>query len=111
MFRPGKHSEYAHLREVPKSNWQLCPLKKGTLELAAAQQGNILSRTTLSLFYATDFADQLENTIIPALKAGAMVLAVAGFSLGSRVRLLYTVHNQPGWPTRACRKIDREQTP
>lgn len=44
-------------------------------ELEKAKQGNILSRSTLSLFYATDFADQLENTMIPALKAGAMVLA------------------------------------
>ncbi len=53
-------------------------LKLSTLvseELEQAKQGNILSRITLSLFYATDFADQLENTIIPALKAGAMVLA------------------------------------
>jgi len=37
--------------------------------------GNILSRTTLSLFYATDFADQVENIMLPALKAGFMVLA------------------------------------
>src|SRR3954465_4783503 len=44
-------------------------------ELEQAQEGNILSRTTLSLFYATDFADQLENIIIPALRAGFMVLA------------------------------------
>jgi dTMP kinase len=44
-------------------------------ELEQAKKGNVLSRITLSLFYATDFADQLENTIIPALKAGAMVLA------------------------------------
>lgn len=44
-------------------------------ELERAKQGNILSRITLSLFYATDFADQLENTILPALKAGAIVLA------------------------------------
>ncbi len=44
-------------------------------ELAKAQQGNILSRTTLALFYATDFADQLENTILPALRAGFIVLA------------------------------------
>ena len=47
-------------------------LKRSSLvseELEAAQQGNILSRTTLSLFYATDFADQLENTILPALRA------------------------------------------
>jgi dTMP kinase len=44
-------------------------------ELEQAQKGNILSRTTFSLFYATDFADQLENAIIPALKAGFIVLA------------------------------------
>jgi dTMP kinase len=53
-------------------------LKRSTLvseELDHAQQGNILSRTTLSLFYATDFADQLENIILPGLKAGMMVLA------------------------------------
>jgi len=53
-------------------------LKRSTLvseELQQAQQGNILSRTTLSLFYATDFADQLENSILPALKAGFIVLA------------------------------------
>jgi len=29
----AKHPEFAHLREVPMSNWQLCPLKKGTFEL------------------------------------------------------------------------------
>ena len=53
-------------------------LKRSTLvseELDQAQEGNILSRITLSLFYATDFADQLENIILPALKAGFMVLA------------------------------------
>src|SRR6266550_1172373 len=53
-------------------------LKRSTLvseELEQAQQGNILSRTTLSLFYATDFADQLENIILPALTAGFIVLA------------------------------------
>src|SRR6266516_1249583 len=53
-------------------------LKRSTLvseELEQAQEGNILSRTTLSLFYATDFADQLENIILPALTAGFVVLA------------------------------------
>lgn len=53
-------------------------LKRSTLvseELEKAQEGNILSRSTLSLFYATDFADQLENVILPALKAGFIVLA------------------------------------
>lgn len=32
-------------------------------------------KRTLSLFYAADFADQLENKIIPALRSGYMVLA------------------------------------
>ena len=53
-------------------------LKRSTLvseELDQAKKGNILSRSTLSLFYATDFADQLENSILPALKAGFIVLA------------------------------------
>jgi dTMP kinase len=53
-------------------------LKRSSLvseELEKAQAGNILSRTTLSLFYATDFADQLENIILPALRAGCMVLS------------------------------------
>jgi len=53
-------------------------LKRSTLvseELNQAKRGNILSRTTLSLFYATDFADQIENSILPALKAGFIVLA------------------------------------
>ena len=53
-------------------------LKRSTLvseELEHAKQGNILSHRTLSLFYATDFADQFENIILPALRAGCMVLA------------------------------------
>jgi dTMP kinase len=53
-------------------------LKLSTLvseELERAKQGNILSHATMSLFYATDFADQLENSIVPALRAGFMVLA------------------------------------
>jgi dTMP kinase len=44
-------------------------------ELEKAMQGNILGTRTLSLFYATDFADQLENRIIPALRSGFIVLA------------------------------------
>ena len=53
-------------------------LKRSNLaseELESAKNGNILNRTTISLFYATDFADQLENIIIPSLRAGFIVLA------------------------------------
>jgi dTMP kinase len=44
-------------------------------ELSAAKEGHILGRTTMSLFYATDFADQLEHIIVPSLRAGNIVLA------------------------------------
>jgi dTMP kinase len=44
-------------------------------ELENAKQGNVLTHTTLSLFYATDFFDQLVHEMIPALRAGLIVLA------------------------------------
>jgi dTMP kinase len=53
-------------------------LKRSNLvgrELEEAKEGNILSPLTFSLFYATDFADQLENIILPALRADFIVLA------------------------------------
>ena len=53
-------------------------LRRSTLvseELNEAKMGNVLGEITRSLFYATDFADQLENRIVPALKAGFVVLA------------------------------------
>jgi dTMP kinase len=52
-------------------------LKRSNLvsdELDQAKNRNRLSRITMSLFYATDFADRLENEIIPALRAGFVVL-------------------------------------
>jgi dTMP kinase len=39
-----------------------------------AKEGNTLGRVTMTLFYTTDFADRLENEIIPALRAGFVVL-------------------------------------
>jgi len=73
-------------------------LKRSNLvsaELEQAMQGNVLSQGTLSLFYATDFMDQLENNIIPALRAGFIVLAD---------RYIYTLiardilrGSDPGW--------------
>jgi dTMP kinase len=39
-----------------------------------AKSGNTLGPVTMTLFYATDFADRLENEIIPALRAGFIVL-------------------------------------
>ena len=43
--------------------------------LDAAKLGHTLGSLTMILFYATDFADRLENQIIPALKAGFYVLS------------------------------------
>lgn len=39
-----------------------------------AKEGNYLGRVTQSLFYATDFVDRLEKEIVPALRAGFIVL-------------------------------------
>ena len=39
-----------------------------------AKEGNTLGPITMTLFYTTDFADRLENEIIPSLRAGFVVL-------------------------------------
>jgi dTMP kinase len=53
-------------------------LRRSTLvaeELEDAKEGNVLTHTTLSLFYATDFFDQQVHDLVPALRAGLIVLA------------------------------------
>lgn len=53
-------------------------LKRSTLiskQLISAQESKAIGPITLNLFYATDFVDQLENVIIPALRAGFVVLS------------------------------------
>src|SRR5215472_17859755 len=47
-------------------------ISQGILE---AKRNFVLGKRTLSLLYAADFADQLENKIVPALKSGYIVLA------------------------------------
>lgn len=39
-----------------------------------ARRGHTLGRLTMQLYYATDFADRLENQMLPALRAGFIVL-------------------------------------
>ena len=76
--RSTQIAELVHWLETSGRPTVQVGLKRSTLvseELEKAHNGNVLSRTTLSLFYATDFADQLENIILPALKAGFIVLA------------------------------------
>ncbi len=42
--------------------------------IADAKEGNTLGPVTMTMFYVTDFADRLENEIIPALRAGFVVI-------------------------------------
>src|SRR5947208_14087769 len=43
--------------------------------IEVAKSSNTLNKLTFVLLYATDFADRLEKEIIPALKAGFIVLS------------------------------------
>ena len=53
-------------------------LRRSTLvseKIDEAKRGHTLGATTMALLYAADFADQLENKILPSLAAGSTVLA------------------------------------
>ena len=54
------------------SEWKTSRLIANVID--DAKEKNLLNATTFSLLYAADFADRLENTIIPALNAGFVVL-------------------------------------
>jgi dTMP kinase len=43
--------------------------------IARAKEGHTLDPITLNLFYATDFWDRFERTMLPALRAGMVVIA------------------------------------
>jgi dTMP kinase len=76
----GRSTQVALLREWLESGGYAVAstgLKRSALAgkgLDKAQQGHTLGITTSNLFYATDFADRLEKTIVPALRAGFVVL-------------------------------------
>jgi dTMP kinase len=57
---------------VVETGWTRSPLMQPTIEIA--KSSNTLNKLTFVLLYATDFADRLEKEIIPALKAGFVVL-------------------------------------
>lgn len=77
----GKSTQLAILRDWLKSlkqdviftEWNSSDLISQTTKLA--KKKNLLSPRTFSLLHAVDFADRLEQVIIPALKAGFIVLA------------------------------------
>ncbi len=58
---------------VIETGWNRSPLVKDTINLA--KEGHTMNVLTLNLLYATDFADRLEHEIIPALRAGFIVLS------------------------------------
>jgi len=58
---------------VIETGWTRSRLMQPTIELA--KSSNTLNKLTFVLLYATDFADRLEKEIIPALKAGFIVLS------------------------------------
>ncbi len=77
----GKSTQLVILRDWLKSlkqdviftEWNSSDLISQTTK--AAKKKNLLSPRTFSLLHAVDFADRLEQIIIPALKAGFIVLA------------------------------------
>ena len=77
----GKSTQLAILRDWLKSKkldvifteWNSSDLISQTTK--KAKKKNLLSPRTFSLLHAVDFADRLEQIIIPALKSGFIVLA------------------------------------
>lgn len=77
----GKSTQLSLLRNWLESRgqsvifteWNSSKLISKTIK--QAKRSNSLIPVTFSILHATDFADRLENIIIPALKAGLIVLA------------------------------------
>jgi dTMP kinase len=77
----GRSTQIRLLREwleiqgygVIETGWTRSALMQPTIDLAKAS--NTLNKLTFVLLYATDFADRLEKEVVPALKAGFIVLA------------------------------------
>jgi dTMP kinase len=77
----GRSTQIVLLREwlevqgygVVETGWTRSELIGPTIDLA--KSSNTLNKLTFVLLYATDFADRLEKEIIPALKAGFIVLS------------------------------------
>lgn len=77
---------------VAFSEWNSSPLVKATTKLGKKKK--MLTASSFSLIHAADLADRLERQILPALKAGAIVLAD---------RYIYTAFGRD-----VARGVDRE---
>src|SRR4030081_3075134 len=77
----GRSTQIQLLREwleikgygVVETGWTRSEVMQPTIELA--KSSHTLKQLTFVLLYATDFADRLEKEIIPALKAGFVILS------------------------------------
>jgi dTMP kinase len=77
----GRSTQIDNLRQwlevkghgVVTTGWTRSPLMGRAID--EAKSGHSLNVHTFSLLYAADFADRLEHEIIPALRAGFVVLA------------------------------------
>ena len=76
----GRTTHVDHLRSVlEREGYAVAETGLTRSDLAAegirlAKEGNTLGSNAYNLFYATDFADRLERQILPALRAGFVML-------------------------------------
>ncbi len=76
----GRTTHVNHLRAVlEREGYAVAETGLTRSDLAAAgirraKEGNTLGSNAYNLFYATDFADRLERQILPALRAGFVML-------------------------------------
>ncbi|MGH7725166.1 MAG: dTMP kinase [Candidatus Eiseniibacteriota bacterium] len=76
----GRTTHVNHLRTVlEREGYAVAETGLSRSDLAAAgirraKEGNTLGSNAYNLFYATDFADRLERQILPALRAGFVML-------------------------------------
>ncbi len=76
----GRTTQIEKLREwlsfkgygVMVSEWKTSKLMSNVID--QAKEKNLLNASTFSLLYAADFTDRLEKVIIPALRAGIIVI-------------------------------------
>ena len=66
----------AHLEQLGYAVAETGLMRSGLASrgIRRAKQGNTLGTHAFNLFYATDFADRLEHQILPALRAGFVML-------------------------------------
>lgn len=97
----GRSTHIALLREWLESHGfgvAHTALKRSRLAsdgLRKAKLGHTLGRLAMDLFYATDFADRLENFILPALRAGFVVLTDR--YIYSTIARSIVRHTDPEW--------------